>query len=563
MGRRAIGVLGLVATLGATAVQASTEVPEFAPGFRDGCQRPGAVPQDKDVERLFWFRCRNSDTVVVFVHGFNSNNRAAWLHGQGSYWPLLINGDSSFDGTSVVLAPFFSQLAPSDYGLQEASNALWEALVRPEGPTARAVLDHRQVIFVAHSTGGVLVRNLLFRHRHGPALRGKSVGLLLVASPTEGSEVLRTLRPLVTQLSNRMLEQLAPNSAFLAQLKSDFKDLVTMDPQRRGWTLVGRELAETEPVTCDDTTMWRLVGCLRSLMVVTPESAGAHFADPVPVPRANHIDIAKPVDLGVDPHRTLARLYRDHFAGLVRPAAMPIPYFYSVVPSPEPQPGLRAELDPPAPVVYVDADVKPLELAVLHGACLDRPDKPASTGQCTRQFEVPRPRSADIRYRVVACEIAKAGKVPVCTTQQQPADMPAPGIVQARWVPESGLTAGWHFGEASSVEQPAVILASASTDEARLFSVRLQEAAIPRRAPPPRPPPAPATPQYFSVDAATDPIPRADRASAPGLRFTLFPNRVVTVVPGHESPEAMQLLKVEVDAADSGKVRYRPLGNGP
>jgi len=139
-------------------------------------------------------RPRNSNTVVVFIHGFDSNNRDAWRHENGSYWPAIVAADSLFERASIVLAPFYTTFTSDEYSLSDASRDLWSQLKRRDPEIGRSVLDHPRVLFIAHSTGGVLLRHFLARHQGDPLLKSKYVGAMLLASPSAGSAVLSIWR---------------------------------------------------------------------------------------------------------------------------------------------------------------------------------------------------------------------------------------------------------------------------------------------------------------------------------------------------------------------------------
>src|ERR1700730_4234928 len=64
------------------------------------CDKP-VLPGDGS--KTVWYYDTGGDTVVVFVHGFDSDNRTAWLQQVAnstrySYWPQLVFEDDALEG---------------------------------------------------------------------------------------------------------------------------------------------------------------------------------------------------------------------------------------------------------------------------------------------------------------------------------------------------------------------------------------------------------------------------------------------------------------------------------
>jgi len=131
-----------------------------------------------------WHCANASDTVVVFVHGLHSSTRSAWLRqpqstgGQQVYWPNLVLSDANLKQPSIYLASFYTSLQATGYGMDDAADELFAQLKTRTGAQA-AVLEKKNIFFVAHSLGGILTRKVLVKYANEFA--GKRVGLLLVA----------------------------------------------------------------------------------------------------------------------------------------------------------------------------------------------------------------------------------------------------------------------------------------------------------------------------------------------------------------------------------------------
>jgi pimeloyl-ACP methyl ester carboxylesterase len=117
--------------------------------------RPGlsaAEPTSRYIRRL-----DNASTVIIFVHGVTSSGETAW-RSKTSYWPSMLTSDSAFDGADIFVHSY-----PTSFWATMSIDELAEDMrVVFNG---NGVTDHKKLIFVAHSMGGLVVRAYLFKHR--------------------------------------------------------------------------------------------------------------------------------------------------------------------------------------------------------------------------------------------------------------------------------------------------------------------------------------------------------------------------------------------------------------
>ncbi|CAM5783915.1 esterase/lipase family protein [Rhizobacter fulvus] len=532
----ALGAVIVSACLAVQRPALAAELVEFAPGFTHPCQTQGGVPGEDKTRALIWHRCRNTDTVIVFIHGFNSNNREAWLNTNGTFWPDLVRSDGKFDGASIVLLPFYTTLTSGDYSLFDASQGIWNELSRSDAQIGRSALDHTNIVFVAHSTGGVLLRYMLTQRQGEAKLRRKRIGLFLVASPSEGSDALWRLNPVASVVpSNKMLSQLKPGSDFLNELLQTFQNLVGKEEISRGWKLYGREFAETNPIACAFvnklTCMWT------DLMVVSRTSAMRYFPDGLTIPDKDHLSIAKP-DGQTDPiHVELRSFFNVNIGNSFVRATIPIPYYYTVTQPP---------LAPTRPAASAGGPLEGAPLwrwTVADGKCYSA-EGSSMTGGCQKQFDIHnlKERGIDVN-RVVFCGLS--GNTTSGSCSEVAAPSPNPGTLKVAFNAVSGqATTTWDGRDT------APISANAGEGRFQLFEVRLDR--TPARVPPPAPV------DFFRSSDYTQWIPRAERQGARILKVTVFPNQSFDVTPGFETDAFKESMMVVGDPSVPRQVRYRP-----
>jgi pimeloyl-ACP methyl ester carboxylesterase len=276
-----------------------------------------------------WHCLNNSNTVVVFVHGLNSSSVDAWRRlktkddNAEHYWPSLVLEDKNLKKPSVYLAGFYTEPGGSNYTIADASNEFFSSIsVATQGQ--QSVLDKSDILFVAHSLGGVVVRETLVRH--ADAFSGKRIGLLLVASPSYGSNHAKALVDLAKITRQKMVEDLAYGSQFIKNLDDDFRQVLL---EQKAVRIIGRELIENHFVDLSsggsvitDGLAKRFGWVLAKVYgtrIVEADSAARYFPQPVVIPSSDHFTIAKPDGLNHPSHRELVLLH-DRLARLSAPA---------------------------------------------------------------------------------------------------------------------------------------------------------------------------------------------------------------------------------------------------
>lgn len=221
-----------------------------------------------------------TDKLIIFIHGVNSNSHAAWLNTTTkSSWPSMVLQDRSFSQQGKVYDVFLV-----DYQSPYICNA---PDIRQIADTLRATLSlqlfdrYKQIFIVAHSMGGLVAEQLLVGLPAPSLSRFKAV--FFFGSPTEGSE-LAGFAALYS--GNRQYPEMASlGSPFLRDLGMNWKRLRT-DQASAGLApkaYCGYEEYETSGVH------------------VVPENyEDAYRCDEESLPiTSNHSDLVKPANSGV------------------------------------------------------------------------------------------------------------------------------------------------------------------------------------------------------------------------------------------------------------------------
>lgn len=251
-----------------------------------------------------WYTQNDADTVFVFVHGVLSDSRQAWAqeNDPSINWPRLIDQDEIFESPSIFLGGFYTATDSGAYDMRDAANELYRNLV------INGVLKKPKIIFIAHSTGGIVVRHMLVRKTEKFA--DKRVGLVLIASPSLGSRDADRLS-IITRLTRHQLgQELKWDAPFLRELDKDFRNLVN---NRKLPALIGTEWLEHHYVGGE---LGKLFGLARDEVVVEEDSAARYFGEPIVLADTTHITAVKPASVDHPAHASLRFFYLEEFQAL-------------------------------------------------------------------------------------------------------------------------------------------------------------------------------------------------------------------------------------------------------
>lgn len=226
--------------------------------------------------------CENLERIgdVVFVHGLGGDARGTW-HPQGKrdgdndFWPAWLGQDLPNVGIWTLqyeVAPFAWKGTTMPL-VDRATNILTLLEVHDFGP--------RPIVFITHSLGGLLVKQMLRHARELGSPEWKDIaqqvrGIVFLSTPHSGADLANWVNYLGTILrASVSVDELRANDPSLRELNIWF---------RNNFQLLGISVQ----VYCEKQKT-------QGILVVDETSADPGISGVIPVPMgANHISICRP-----------------------------------------------------------------------------------------------------------------------------------------------------------------------------------------------------------------------------------------------------------------------------
>ncbi len=256
-----------------------------------------------DVNNVWHDYNPGSDTVLIFVHGVLSDSRSAWFYGKetqpeaAEFWPELLHRDPRIRNVSTYLAGYSSEANSQNYDFDNCADEVFRALKRAQPDGKPSAMSKPRLVFVCHSMGGIVVRYLLERERE--AFQDKAVGLMLLASPSMGSEYADRLKFLAAFYKNEQGKNLTWKNNILEDLDGRFKDFIH---KKRLPAFIGIEGVEQHFILQPKPGWFPQLGLKP---IVSEDSAGRYFGQAKLLPGTDHLSIAKPDSLRHPSHELL------------------------------------------------------------------------------------------------------------------------------------------------------------------------------------------------------------------------------------------------------------------
>lgn len=250
-----------------------------------------------------WFWQDGKSVVLVFLHGVLSDSSSCWLNKKSDvYWPDLVRLDQRTADVDIFLAGYYTAIDSGDYEISNAADEVMRALRRRDSLLRDPVMSYQNIVFVAHSLGGVVARYLIEKNRE--EFRDKKIGLMLYASPSYGSKWGDHLSILSKYFRNAIGAQLKWGNWSLKDLDGRFRDLVN---SKKIEQLFGIEAVENHFII-----KWKYLPFFKKSLVVTEESAGMYFGKVQRIPATDHFSIVKPDGYNHDSHLLLIDFLTDN-----------------------------------------------------------------------------------------------------------------------------------------------------------------------------------------------------------------------------------------------------------
>ncbi len=232
--------------------------------------------------------------VIVFVHGIHGS-RETWRASNGAYWPQLIETDPHFQKSDVVVAEYPTPSMRGQYSTVQLSQILWQRLA------AQHVWEHREIVFIAHSLGGILTEEMLLNHPddavHVPFIVSYS-------TPHEGSFVANLAKiydsdPLLTDLRE------SNDNSFLMDLEQRWRSTPAV-------ARIHRYCAFEALDTAAGAGIGRYLGAHIRVVSYYSATYGCDTDTPPEQIVADHIDIVRPANRSADAYTFFATVYRNN-----------------------------------------------------------------------------------------------------------------------------------------------------------------------------------------------------------------------------------------------------------
>jgi pimeloyl-ACP methyl ester carboxylesterase len=229
------------------------------------------------------------DRVVIFVNGVFGDSVSTWTNAaSGAYWPELLSKDPAFLDTDVYVHSFQSPMLGNAQEILELAGRLKNYLDATD-----VIAKHKQVVFVCHSMGGLVVRAYLLDARLPPDKIGF---LFFFGTPTGGANIAGIAAHLTANPQLANMEPLGDDT-YVKTLREQWlrsSDDSSLDYPRSVSSYCAYEKKPTWGFT------------------VVPELSATYLCNRATAAiDANHLDLVKPADRNAEPYVALAAAYKN------------------------------------------------------------------------------------------------------------------------------------------------------------------------------------------------------------------------------------------------------------
>ena len=257
----------------------------------------------------------NANTLVnvVFVHGLGGGAYSTWNSGDASevgFWPQSIAADHPKCG--IWTLHYTARILEWNAFARTRTIDLLDRAAWLLGLIEQEKISSKPIVFVAHSLGGLLVKQALqFSHSLGPSswreVWDRTHSVIFLATPHSGS----TLADITTRLAEVMRGTAPLTRAFLRPSPA-LKNLEKNNPTLRYLNAWYRDQDRVQFHDIETIAFAERRPCM-GLMIVDENSSDPQVPNciPIPLPGDDHISIAKPTTKSHDVYRRLSDMLSD------------------------------------------------------------------------------------------------------------------------------------------------------------------------------------------------------------------------------------------------------------
>jgi triacylglycerol esterase/lipase EstA (alpha/beta hydrolase family) len=162
-----------------------------------------------------YIRLAKKDSVIVFVHGVLGDAEGTWTNDKTkAFWPNLIKEDPFFNRFDIYVYNYSSPFRDTAYTVDELAEDM-----RRDLDNSDIFRKHKEVVFLCHSMGGIVVRAFLTRYRNQAS---KVPMIYFFSTPTTGAQIAQLGRLLSNNPQLRTLLSMESANDYLASIQKDW-----------------------------------------------------------------------------------------------------------------------------------------------------------------------------------------------------------------------------------------------------------------------------------------------------------------------------------------------------
>lgn len=173
-----------------------------------------------------WFRHTGGAGLILLLHGFGGRS-----HETFGLLPAFVAGDPDLSRWDLVSVGYPTSLGPDFSGVWKADPDLHSMAGYLQTLVNDAdFADYRQIAFIAHSMGGLIVQRAIL----GGGFEDRVNSVLLYGTPSGGLHKAR-----LGKLFKRQVRDMAPNGEFISRLREEWRDSYASDRPFPFWSVAG------------------------------------------------------------------------------------------------------------------------------------------------------------------------------------------------------------------------------------------------------------------------------------------------------------------------------------